>query len=192
MIDTSSKARPARSTTDHQAKYFAWELTKRCSSDNLEKLAAATERGLSLTQLAGFEAIAGHGIMAQVDGRAVLVGNPRLMQSRGLALNGLGPEVDRLQAEAKTALLVARDGAVIGVIAVADTIKAGSVEAIAELHALGLEVIMLTGDNQKAADAIGRAAGVDRVIAEVLPADKAGGEATASRRQGGGDGGRWH
>jgi P-type Cu+ transporter len=136
-------------------------------------VAAATGRGLSFGELAGFQAIAGQGIAAQVDGREVLVGNPRLMESRGLPLNGLEKEVSRLQAEAKTAMVAAVNGEVSGVIAVADTIKDGSVEAIAELHQMGLEVIMLTGDNQKTAEAIGQAAGVDRVIAEVLPGDKA-------------------
>ncbi|GIK37569.1 MAG: copper-translocating P-type ATPase [Chloroflexota bacterium] len=136
-------------------------------------VAAATERGLKFGDLAGFQAISGQGIAAQVDGREVLVGNPRLMEARGLALNGLEKEVSRLQSEAKTAMIAAVNGEVTGVIAVADTIKDGSVEAIAELHRMGLEVIMLTGDNQKTAEAIGQAAGVDRVIAEVLPGDKA-------------------
>ena len=95
------------------------------------------------------------------------------MQSHGLALNGLQKDVDRLQAEAKTIALAAVDGEVAGVIAVSDKIKDGSIEAIAELHQLGLSVTMLTGDNTATAEAIGKAAGVDRVIAEVLPADKA-------------------
>jgi Cu+-exporting ATPase len=95
------------------------------------------------------------------------------MQSRGLALNGLEAEVARLQGEAKTAVLAAVDGEVAGVIAVADTVKEGSAEAIAELRRLGLEVLMLTGDNPRTAEAIGRAVGVERVLAEVLPGDKA-------------------
>ncbi|MEK7783943.1 MAG: heavy metal translocating P-type ATPase, partial [Chloroflexota bacterium] len=136
-------------------------------------VAAATERGLTLSAPAGFKALSGHGIEANIDGQRVLVGNLRLMETEGVPLNGLSAEMTRLQAEAKTPMLVAVDGEVAGVIAVADTIKEGSVEAIAELHRLGLEVVMLTGDNQKTAEAIGRAAGVDRVIAEVLPGDKA-------------------
>jgi Cu+-exporting ATPase len=136
-------------------------------------VAAATERGLAFGELAGFQAITGQGIAAQVDNREVLVGNLRLMETAGLALNGLEKEVSRLQGEAKTAMLTAVDGEVAGIVAVADSIKDGSVEAIAELHQMGLEVMMLTGDNQKTAEAIGRAAGADRVIAEVLPGDKA-------------------
>jgi P-type Cu+ transporter len=136
-------------------------------------VAAATERGLPFGQLSAFQAVTGQGINAQVDGREVLVGNLRMMKSLGVPLNGLEQEVIRLQAEAKTAMVTAVNGEIAGVIAVADSIKDGSVEAIAELHKLGLEVIMLTGDNQKTAEAIGKAAGVDRVIAEVLPGDKA-------------------
>jgi Cu+-exporting ATPase len=136
-------------------------------------VAAATERGLTLTALAGFNSIAGQGIAATIGEQEILVGNTRLMESQGLALNGLEAEVTRLQAEAKTPMWVAVDGQVAGVIAVADTLKDGSVEAIAELHRLGLKVVMLTGDNQKTAEAIGKAAGVDRVIAEVMPGDKA-------------------
>ncbi|MCS7062422.1 MAG: HAD-IC family P-type ATPase, partial [Anaerolineae bacterium] len=103
----------------------------------------------------------------------VLVGNARLMEEQGLALNGLSDAVGRLQAEAKTPVLVAVDGEVAGVIAVADSLKDGSAEAVAELRALGLRVIMLTGDNRATAEAIARAAGIDEVIAEVLPGDKA-------------------
>ena len=136
-------------------------------------IAAATERGLPFGQIAAFKAIEGQGINANVDGREVLVGNLRMMKQFGVALHGLEKDVLRLQAEAKTAMITTVNGEVAGVIGVADSIKDGSVEAIAELHQLGLEVIMLTGDNQKTAEAIGKAAGVDRVIAEVLPGDKA-------------------
>ena len=121
----------------------------------------------------GFQAEAGHGVSAEVDGRTVAVGNLRMMEARGYPLNGLQPEVERLQAEAKTAMLVAVDGAVRGVIAVADTIKDGSVEAIAGLHRMGLHVAMITGDNRKTAEAIAKQVGLDAVLAEVLPEGKA-------------------
>jgi Cu+-exporting ATPase len=136
-------------------------------------VAAAGARGLALSEPSGFKAEAGRGIRAQVQDREVLIGNLRMMAERGLALNGLEREVERLQADAKTAMLAAVDGQVAGVIAVADTLKDGSVEAIAELRRLGLEVVMLTGDNRQTAEAIAKAAGVDRVLAEVLPGDKA-------------------
>jgi P-type Cu+ transporter len=136
-------------------------------------VAAATERGLEFGQMNAFQAVAGQGINANIAGREVLVGNLRMMQAMGVPMNGLEQAVVRLQAEAKTAMIVAVNGEEAGVIAVADSIKDGSIEAIAELRALGLEVIMLTGDNQKTAEAIAKEAGVDRVIAEVLPGDKA-------------------
>jgi len=103
----------------------------------------------------------------------VAVGNLRMMEGRGYPLNGLLPEVERLQSEAKTAMLVAVDGKVEGVIAVADTIKSGSVDAIAELQRMGLKVAMITGDNWKTADAIAKQVGIDLVLAEVLPEGKA-------------------
>jgi len=116
---------------------------------------------------------AGHGVEAQVDGHQVLVGNQRMMASRGIELGELAGEVERLQNEAKTAMLVAVDGGVRGVIAVADTVKDGSLDAIRRLHEMGLQVVMLTGDNQQTAEAIARQVGVDMVRAEVLPGDKA-------------------
>jgi Cu+-exporting ATPase len=134
--------------------------------------AEATTRGLSLAELAGFQAEAGHGVQAEVEGRTVAIGNARMMQVRGYSLNGLEPEVTRLQSEAKTAMLVAMDGKVEGVIAVADTLKDGSKEAIEELHRMGLKVAMITGDNQKTAEAIAKQVGVDEVLAEVLPEGK--------------------
>jgi len=134
---------------------------------------AAQARGLALSDVEGFEAVAGQGIVGQVDGQEVAVGTARLMAGQNVALNGLEVQVDRLQAEAKTAMLVALDGQAVGVIAVADTLKEGSREAIAQLKRLGLEVVMLTGDNRLTAEAVAAQAGVDRVVAEVLPGDKA-------------------
>jgi len=134
--------------------------------------AEATTRGMALAEAAGFQAEPGHGVQAEVEGRKVAVGNVRMMQVHGASLNGLETEVTRLQNEAKTAMLVAIDGQVEGVIAVADTLKDGSREAIAELHRMGLKVAMITGDNQKTAEAIARQVGVDEVLAEVLPEGK--------------------
>ena len=134
--------------------------------------AEATTRGLALSDLTGFKAEAGAGVEAEVDGHAVAVGNLRMMTSRNYLLNGLEAEVEQLQSEAKTAMLVAVDGSVRGVIAVADTLKDGSKEAIAELHRMGLQVAMITGDNRKTAEAIARQVGIDQVLAEVLPEGK--------------------
>jgi Cu+-exporting ATPase len=134
--------------------------------------AEATARGLTLSEPAGFQAESGFGVSAEVDGYSVAVGNLRMMQARGYPLNGLEQTVERLQAEAKTAMLVAVDGAVQGVIAVADVVKESSKEAIERLHKMGLEIAMITGDNQKTAEAIALQVGIDRVLAEVLPEGK--------------------
>jgi Cu+-exporting ATPase len=136
-------------------------------------VAEAGNRGLTLSAPEGFKAEVGHGVMAQVDGHMIRVGNLRMMTAGKLNLNGLQAEVERLQTEAKTAMLVAVDDQVAGVIAVADTVKDGSREAIANLHAMGLRVAMITGDNRQTAEAIAREVGVDTILAEVLPGDKA-------------------
>jgi Cu+-exporting ATPase len=134
--------------------------------------AEATTRGLTLAELSGFKATPGHGVQAEVEGRSVMVGNQRMFEAENISLSGLESEVARLQSEAKTAMLVAIDGQAAGIIAVADTIKDSSKDAIADLHKLGLKVAMITGDNQKTADAIAKQVGVDTVLAEVLPEGK--------------------
>jgi Cu+-exporting ATPase len=134
--------------------------------------AEATNRGIGLSELSGFKAEAGHGVEAEVEDRRVAVGNLRMMKTRNFPLNGFENAIERLQSEAKTAMLVAVDGQVRGVIAVADTVKEGSKEAIADLHRMGLKVAMLTGDNQKTAEAIAKQVGIDTVLAEVLPDGK--------------------
>jgi Cu+-exporting ATPase len=134
--------------------------------------AEATTRGLVLAEPAGFKAEAGHGVQAEVEGRCVMVGNRRMFDARGIRLGNLETEVARLQSEAKTAMLVAIDDQAAGVIAVADTIKESSQDAIQDLHRMGLKVAMITGDNQKTAEAIARQVGVDTVLAEVLPEGK--------------------
>jgi Cu+-exporting ATPase len=136
-------------------------------------VAEAGERGLELSSLQGFKATVGQGVEAEVNGHRVIVGNLRMMAERGLNLNGLQSEVDRLRGEAKTAVLVGVDGQAAGVIGIADTIKDGSAQAVQALHEMGLRVVMITGDNRQTAEAIARQAGVDTVLAEVLPGDKA-------------------
>lgn len=135
--------------------------------------AAATERGLVLGEPLGFLAEAGHGVEADVDGRHVVVGSPQMMVARGMDLAGLAAEASRLQSSARTTMLVAVDGSVQGLIAVADTVKEGSREAVRSLHDLGLRVAMITGDNSQTAAAIASEVGIDDVLAEVLPDGKA-------------------
>jgi len=134
--------------------------------------AEATTRGLNLSEPTGFKSEAGHGVQAEVDRRTVIVGNKRMFEAQGIQLGSLESEVTRLQSEAKTAMLVAIDNHAAGIIAVADTIKDGSKDAIEELHRMGMKVAMITGDNQKTAEAIAKQVGVDTVLAEVLPAGK--------------------
>ena len=135
--------------------------------------AEATTRGLALAEPQGFIAQAGQGVQAEVTGHQVAVGNLRMMDALNYSLNGLQGTVSRLQAEAKTAMLVAVDGQVRGVIAVADTLKESSPQAIAELQRMGLKVAMITGDNHKTAEAIGKQVGIDLILAEVPPDGKA-------------------
>ena len=133
----------------------------------------AAERSISLSQPTEFNAIAGGGIEATVDGKQIVIGSPRLISERGADLSAVQAEIERLQAHGRTAMPVLVDGQLAGVLAVADTIKPSSPAAMLALRDLGLQVVMLTGDNQRTAEAIGREAGIERVIADVLPADKA-------------------
>jgi Cu+-exporting ATPase len=133
----------------------------------------ARERGLGLLEMSGFQALPGRGIEAVIDDAAVLAGNKKLFLERGVSLAALEAESDRLANEGKTPMFIALDGKAAGIIAVADTIKEGSAEAVSLLHRMGIEVAMITGDNAKTAAAIAREAGIDRVLAEVLPGDKA-------------------
>ena len=120
-----------------------------------------------------FENVPGHGATAQVDGHRVVVGNLRLMDREGVALGSLAARRDDLAAGGQTAVIVAVDGKASGVIGIADAIRETSPAAVAELHALGVEVVMLTGDNEATARRIAEKLGIDTVIAEVLPGDKA-------------------
>jgi Cu+-exporting ATPase len=133
----------------------------------------ALERGLQLARVENFNAVAGHGVEADTEGTRVTVGNLKLMEERGVMVDGLGARAATLAAEAKTPVYVALDGRVAGLLAVADSIKAESSEAIAALKGLGLEVVMLTGDDRRTAEAVAREVGIERVLAEVLPEGKA-------------------
>jgi len=131
------------------------------------------ERALALPPPEGFEAAVGHGVTANVGGKRVVVGSARHMGELGIELSMLRADVERLEGEGKTAVYVAVDGDAVGVIAIADTVKSEAADAVTELERLGLEVAMVTGDNRRTAEAIARQAGIDRVLAEVLPEHKA-------------------
>ncbi len=136
-------------------------------------VAAATERGLDLAPVTGFEAVAGHGITGTVLGRELAVGNARLMDAHGVDVAALTAVAEQRAAAGETPMYVAVDGVAAGLVSVADTVKDTSAEAVAQLEALGLEVWMLTGDNARTAEAIAANVGITRVVADVLPAEKA-------------------
>jgi len=133
----------------------------------------AKERGIEVTNAESFEAVPGHGIKVVVGGRTVLVGNRRLMQANGIETAQYEQQIQALEVQGKTAMLVAVNGAISGIIAVADTLKENAVEAVKDLKGIGVETIMLTGDNERTAHAIAGLVGIERVIANVLPGEKA-------------------
>lgn len=132
----------------------------------------ARKENLSVADPQEFRAVRGRGVGARVEGQTVFVGSRRLMEEEGVDITSLLGTMERLENEAKTAMLVAIDGNPAGVIAVADTLKADSVAAIEELHKMGLQTAMITGDNRRTAEAIARQVGIDHVLAEVLPDGK--------------------
>ncbi|MDR1044093.1 MAG: heavy metal translocating P-type ATPase [Candidatus Adiutrix sp.] len=136
-------------------------------------VADAQDKGLDFLKADGFNSITGHGIETQIGGQSILVGNRKLMDERGIALTALKAEADRLADEGKTPMYIAVDGRLAGIVAVADVVKPSSRAAIASLRQMGLKVVMITGDNRQTAGAIAKQVGIDRVLAEVLPQDKA-------------------
>ena len=136
-------------------------------------VAAAEQGGLVLEQAREFSAIPGFGMHASINGTRVLLGNPALMRREGLGLNGLEERAQELSRQGKTPMFVAVESDVVGIIAVADTVRPESKAAVEALRAQGLEVVMLTGDNRRTAEAVAAQIGIDRVVAEVLPGDKA-------------------
>ena len=135
---------------------------------------AAGEEGVcNSAPVTEFENLSGRGLSARLGGLRVLVGSRRLMEESGVDVSPLAPEAERLSGEGKTVMFVAREGALLGALAVSDPVRGGSAAAIARLKELGLRVVLLTGDNRRAADYIGSRVGADEVIAEVLPGDKA-------------------
>jgi len=135
--------------------------------------AEANARELTLSDPLGFSAVAGQGVQAEIDGRQVLVGNRRMMLTKQIVIDTMEKEIQRLEEDGNTAILVALDGHLAGVIGVADTVKEGSETAIEALHDMGLQVAMVTGDNTRTANAIAKQINIDTVLAEVLPGDKA-------------------
>ncbi|WP_270565409.1 heavy metal translocating P-type ATPase [Clostridium beijerinckii] len=165
-------------------------ITNGISEDEILILAASSEKGsehplgeaivkeandknLELKEIQQFNAIPGHGIEVKIEEKNILLGNKKLMIEKNIDIAMLSDESDRLAAEGKTPMYVAVDNTLRGIVAVADTVKPSSKKAIEALHDMGIKVAMITGDNKKTADAIAKQVGIDIVLAEVLPEDKA-------------------
>ena len=176
--------------TEGKPKVTDVVTSENISQDELLRLAASAEKGsehplgeaivngaveknLNLSKTDSFEAIPGHGIEVSIDGSILLLGNRKLMDDRKINLGNLAQISDNLAEQGKTPMYIAKDGQIAGIIAVADTIKQNSKQAIKKLHKMGIEVAMITGDNKRTADAIAKQVGIDRVLSEVLPEDKA-------------------
>ena len=134
---------------------------------------AGVERGLELFEITSFKSVPGEGIVTLINDKNILIGNNKLMKNNNIDITSVENDVKSLASQGKTPMYMAIDGDLAGVIAVADTLKANSKKAVEALHKLGIEVVMLTGDNEKTAQAIAKEVGIDKVVADVLPGDKA-------------------
>ncbi len=133
----------------------------------------ATQRNIEIGNADSFRSIAGHGVEAEFEGKRILLGTRKLMADNGIDVKELGEGMETFEHSGKTAMLIALDNEAIGIVAVADTLKENSKEAVGKLHNIGIEVVMVTGDNERTASAIAQQVGIDRVLSEVLPQDKA-------------------
>lgn len=134
---------------------------------------AAQEKGMDFKAVSGFKAIPGRGIEVSIDGKGIIMGNKKLMDDRAVDVDSKWELSQKLAGEGKTPMYISAEGRLAGIIAVADTVKENSRKAVAGLKEMGIEVVMITGDNKRTADAIARQVGIDRVLAEVLPENKA-------------------
>ncbi len=164
----------ANSFSKDELLYLVASVEKSSEHPLAEAIASeARAKEIKLTDAKDFQAIAGHGVVAKVDKHTVTIGNLKLMEDQKISLNNLASQQQQLSSEAKTPVFAAVDNKIVGVFGIADAIKPNSSSAVKKLKQLGLEVIMITGDNRLTAKAIAAQAGIDNVLAEVLPADKA-------------------
>jgi Cu+-exporting ATPase len=165
--------RPAPGVAEEELLRLAAALERPSQHPLAEALLrAAAERGLSLPPVSGFDAPPGQGVTGQVEGRAIAVGNARLMQAQGVAIAALAAEAETLREDGGTVFFVAIAGRAAGLVAVADPVKPSTTPALAALAAEGVRVVMLTGDNRTTAEAVARRLGITEVLAEVLPEGK--------------------
>ena len=178
---TITEGKPSLTDIVSLGKYTETDLLK--FSASIEKgsehplataiMDSAEKKKIPLTKVSGFNAIPGHGVEGIVEDKRIFFGNLKLMKKEGIPLNGFNKYASSMADEGKTPMFLAIDGEAVGVIAVADTVKEDSLSVIQELEKMGLEVVMITGDNQRTAQAIARQVGIKRVLADVLPQDKA-------------------
>jgi Cu2+-exporting ATPase len=165
---------PAEGIVERDLLRFAASADRPSQHPLAEALVAgAGARGIEVSQPEKFDSIPGHGVEARVDGRRVLLGNRKLLERERIEPGGLDGTVQAFASDGKTAMYVAVDGKAAGVVAVADTVRESARQAVRALHALGIQTVMLTGDNLRTAEAVARQLEMDQVIAEVLPEDKA-------------------
>jgi P-type Cu+ transporter len=170
VTDVISKLGPGLTSDEVLALAAAAEKS---SEHPLGEAIVRAARHLAIPEPDSFDSIPGHGVSARIGGRDILLGNRRLMTDRGIDATALSADAERLEAEGKTVMFVASDGALAGIVAVADTLKETSAHAVRALRDMNIEVVMMTGDNSRTAAAIASQLGITRVLAEVLPADKA-------------------
>jgi Cu+-exporting ATPase len=176
--------------TEGKAKLIAVQAEAGFTEDEILRIAASLERasehplaeaivkgaeekGIDLVKANDFQSVTGKGVTGQVDGHTVAAGNVKLLESLGISVGGLSQQADKQRAEGQTVMLIAIDGKAAGLIGVADPIKDSTAEAIRDLHAEGIRIVMITGDSHVTAEAVAGKLGIDAVHAEVLPEQKA-------------------
>ena len=165
---------PASSFQTDEVLSLAGSLEKLSEHPLAQAIAnAATEKKLLFKTVHEFENLTGRGVRGHMGDDAIVIGSPRLMKELGIAIESMQSHIERLEGEAKTVIAVSKNNEVIGIIAIADTLKADARDAVTKLRAKGIQVVMITGDNKRTADTIAKSVGIEKVFAEVLPGEKA-------------------
>lgn len=164
----------AQGITEEELLVYAASVEKNSEHPLAQAIVQYSQkRGLELLEVKDFQAIPGHGVQGQIEGKRILLGNRKLMEKNQINIDAFLPNLEKLEGEGKTAMLVALDIDLAGILAVSDTVKESSARAIKKLKEMGIEVVMITGDNRRTAQAIANQVGIEKVLAEVLPEKKA-------------------
>ena len=163
----------AQGITEEELLVYAASVEKNSEHPLAQAIVQYSQkRGLELLEVKDFQAIPGHGVQGQIEGKRILLGNRKLMEKNQINIDAFLPNLEKLEGEGKTAMLVALDIDLAGILAVSDTVKESSARAIKKLKEMGIEVVMITGDNRRTAQAIANQVGIEKVLAEVLPEKK--------------------